>query len=196
MKSFLLSLTTSDIITLAGVAVSVVFGIVTAFIAIFTLKQNSKIIKEANRPYITIYGAYSHITKVNYYLIIKNFGNTGGIITDFSADIDLRILLGSHSQKALFDGIIGTYMAPGQSIKTYINIESVSKEHDCINFNIKYSSEDRKYSEDIPVSFEYTHSVASSRINSERIVDDKYHPLSHELSIIAKILQDIDESKL
>ena len=182
----------SDWINVALSILSFILAAISVILVVITVRQNHKIICESFRPYITVYGAYSHISKVDYYLVLKNFGNNAATITHFSADIDLIRLMKEPDSRRPFDGIVGTTLAPGQSIKTRIDIEHVPKECDHINFSIKYSAGKRKFDENIPFSLEYTHSALSMRTNAERKINGKPVPLSHELDIISKALQDID----
>ena len=83
-------LTISDIIEICGIAVSLITGIVAIIISVKTLKQNSKMIEESTRPYITIYFQTTTVRTPRAYFVIKNFGNTGATISSITCDYDLK----------------------------------------------------------------------------------------------------------
>ncbi len=56
MKTFFNSLNPSDIIQLFGIIASLITSIVAITISLVTLRQNSKMIEDASRPIISIYG--------------------------------------------------------------------------------------------------------------------------------------------
>lgn len=46
-------------------------------------------IENSTRPYIIIYGRVTKFESPNYYIVLKNFGQTGAIIEDFKCSVDL-----------------------------------------------------------------------------------------------------------
>ena len=65
-------MTTSDIIQLTLLIITTLGTISSIFIAIFTLRQNSKMIEETTRPNIIFYKDTLDINGPIEYLVIKN----------------------------------------------------------------------------------------------------------------------------
>lgn len=82
-------LSTSDIIQLIGIMASLLTSIIAIIISIVTVRQNSKILEEANRPVISIYGQSINPGAPMFYLVVKNFGNSSAYMTKFATDFDL-----------------------------------------------------------------------------------------------------------
>ena len=80
---------TSDIIQLIGILISLATSIAAIMISVKSLKQNSKMIEESTRPYISIYGASTYIGSSDYYIVLKNFGQSSATIHEFLYDFDL-----------------------------------------------------------------------------------------------------------
>ena len=135
-------MSTSDLIQLAIAFITGIAFIVSTYMSSKAIKQNSKIHLATNRPQIR--PSYEIIEEdfSNTHIVIKNYGNIGGKITEFKTAMakeftDLEIP---------FENIEGAYFAPGQSYRyTYRTKATDKKEFD---FNIKYISDDgRVFSE-------------------------------------------------
>ena len=130
-------LTISDIIEICGIAASLITGIVAIIISIKTLKQNSKMIEESTRPYITIYFQTTTVRTPRAYFVIKNFGNTGATISSITCDYDLK-KCSLDSRATLFTHISNTFLAPQQSIPCRVDIGNIVDENISLTFKIKY----------------------------------------------------------
>lgn len=118
-----MGLDVSDWITLVGILASTVVSIVSVVIAVLTLKQNSKMLQENTRPYITIYFTVAYVDSACGYFVIENFGQTGAQITQFIYDPVLK--KSRHKEikqlEEQFDHVEGMYLAPHQKqIFTYV----------------------------------------------------------------------------
>ena len=80
----------SDIINIILCILSFVLAAISVITVVITLKQNSKMIENSTRPYITIYGKKTECGILKYFLVIKNFGSSGAVITDFHSEIKLE----------------------------------------------------------------------------------------------------------
>lgn len=80
MKTFFNSLNPSDIIQLFGIIASLITSIVAITISLVTLRQNSKMIEDASRPIISIYGESINPGSPVFYIVIKK----------------LRLIIGLH----------------------------------------------------------------------------------------------------
>ena len=117
----------SDWIELFGIIISMAVGIVSIIISCNSLKQNSIMIEEATKPYITIYGKMVYLGVAKYVLIIKNFGASSGTITSFSCNQALQ-KTALFKYKNPFEHIVGTTLAPSQSVCCEFNLETIKNE--------------------------------------------------------------------
>ena len=100
-ENFVLQLSPSDLIQIAGIIVSLICSLIAIAISLKTLKQNSKMIENSTRPYIGIYIASTYIRDVSCYLVVKNFGQSAATIRSFTYDFDLAKLNRSPSSRQL-----------------------------------------------------------------------------------------------
>lgn len=176
----------SDWINVILCILSFILAVISVITVVITLKQNNKMIENSTRPYITIYGRVTNFQNPAYYIVLKNFGQTGAIIEDFKCNIDLLEFSYSKEHKP-FEHIKNTFIAPTQSIISNINpIELSRKGIDCIKFNIKYSSGTKKYEEEYIVNFLSDTDNVQSRASTE----------NKEMKIISYTLQDLVEKLL
>lgn len=160
--------------------VSALVGIISVCIAIYTLKQNSKMIEESTRPYVVIYLANANFQNSSLYLVVKNFGQTGATIKSFQSSLDLSTI--SHDGRPLFKGIENSFIAPKQSYKTAIDISKLPEDKE-VEFTISYSSKAKAYNERFKINLNSFHNILSSRASTEH----------KELKIISYTLQDLVE---
>lgn len=178
-------LSVSDIIEICGIAASLITGIVAIIISVKTLKQNSKIIEESTRPYITLYFQTTIVRTPKSYFVIKNFGKTGATISSITCDYDLKKCSVAPGA-TLFSHIENTFLAPHQSIPYSVDIRNIVDENISLTFNIKYFTMNKKYSEVVvmnPLAFD----------DSPRIRDAS---TGQELMAISHTLQGIEEKML
>lgn len=125
--------------------------VVPIVISMLTLHQNSKMIEESTRAYVTIYLASYIINQKNYVLIIKNFGKTGAVINSVICNKDLSEI--SYIQYAKpFSSMENMYIAPNQFFYCAVNCEKFTKINSA-DFTISYSTTTRTYTETISVNF-------------------------------------------
>lgn len=148
---------TSDVVQMIGIIASLATSVIAIGISVKSLKQNSRMIEDSTRPYISIYGTGVYIGSSNYYITIKNFGQSSATITSFTYDFDLSKCIDDRINdpqnispyKEPFENIENTTMAPNQSFHAIIDFNKTIKQTKVINFNIKYSSGTHEYEEDI-----------------------------------------------
>lgn len=176
----------SNLISLIGIIVSSIISVISIIIAILTLKQNSKMIEESTRPYISIYSETTYFESTDYYLIIKNFGSSGAKITKFSSEIDLLECSLDNSHRP-FENIENTFLAPNQSLKCNLDAYKMHKKKiGSLEFHIEYQSGRKKYSDDFSINLAVEYNLIKSRSSTE----------NHELKIISFTLQDLVEKLL
>ncbi len=152
---------------LVGIICSLFVGVVSLFIALKTLKQNSRMIEESTRPYVVIYSKTIYIQDTEFFIVIKNMGQSGAIIENVACDIKLADYIYLSSKNPL-DKVSNTFLAPNQSV--YFQLDSVKlgkcKEKQ-LNFEIEYRTDKRTYKEKCPVNFELSSSILHIRSNVE-----------------------------
>lgn len=136
----------SDVIQLIGVLASLIIGIASIFIAVFTLRQNAKMIKDSVRPYIVIYFDVVNYGSPHGVFILKNFGQTAAHITKFIYDDKLAEIEKESQYNMAFSHVEGIFFAPGQSVRLPLYEYSASGDY-AFNFEIEYKSSTDTYSE-------------------------------------------------
>ncbi|MDZ4991906.1 hypothetical protein [Clostridium perfringens] len=135
------NLQASDIIQLVTLLVTTITAITSIIISVKALKQTSKSIEDANRPYIVIYHDFIQVqSSRSNYLIIKNFGKSSAIIDSITySNTDF------YENKTLpFENLKKCSIAPGQ---TFITTIKLTKEHINFDVTIKYHTNSNKFTE-------------------------------------------------
>ncbi len=176
----------TDWINLSLSVLSFVLAAISVITVVITLRQNSKMIEASNRPYITVYGDETNFSSPQFYLIIKNYGNSGAIIQKLECDIDL----GKYSYNTgiiPFQNIIGTMLAPNQNFICNIDNLKLSDDNvEVINFDITYTANGKIYQEHYPVNYQ----ALKKNITTKLATKDK------ELKIISYALQEMVQKDL
>lgn len=176
----------SDWINAVLCVLSFILAAISVITVIITLKQNNKMIENSTRPYIVLYSNVTYFQDTKFYIILKNFGQSGAIIESFTCNIDLFKYYHSDEKKP-FEHINGTFIAPQQSFMVCVNpVKLYEDKVEKINFNISYSNELKKYNEEYEINFlAYTDSYLSRASTKDK-----------ELKIISYTLQDLVEKLL
>lgn len=182
---FLQSMTVSDMIEVISIIVSLIVSIVAIVISLKTLRQNSQMIEESSRPYIGIYGMSVHIQQSQYYIIIKNFGQSGALITSFRSSIDMQ-QISKNDGFIPFSHFEGASIMPGQSFRSAIDFDKVSSLGlSYIIFDVAYSCGKRTYSDSIQLK------VDANLGNLESHQTPKSTNLGKNVSVLSETLQDM-----
>jgi len=136
MFDFLSQFKIGDCIEISAIIVSLTLGIISIIISCKTLKQNSNMIEESTRPCIAVYGNKVYLGVAKYALIIKNFGASSGTITKFNCDTNLLKEYALFRNYNPFEHIVGTTLAPNQSIFCELNLKKL-KENKVISFEFE-----------------------------------------------------------
>lgn len=174
-----------DIQTISNITLSIlsfILAVISTVGIVFTLLQNYEMLESSTRPYIGIYASSAFIgDKPSYYLILKNFGNSPATITEFSADINLSKISQIPQKCIPFNGLIGSQIMPGQSLRTSINYQAALKECETIHFTIKYSGfKKKKYLENLSLKLTSNSGNLSEHATSS----------CGDLSVISDVLQE------
>ena len=121
-------------------------SIITVILALF---QNHKMLKEATRPYITIYIDSITICEQTSFFVLKNFGHSAATITHFEYDECLKnTRQDSKLLNEQFDCIKGITLAPGQSKLLQFKMSSLDSKD--LTFVIKYvNSQNKRFKEKV-----------------------------------------------
>lgn len=134
-------------------------------IAILTLKQNSKMIEDNTRPYIVIYKDTIDINSPTEYIVIENFGNSAGTITNLEYD---KELLKSLFNKTAIDLNLLSYLSnitlvPHQRYLFPIKSSDVKTKN--ILFKITYNSSINSYDDIFDINLSQDYSVTYKKQN-------------------------------
>jgi len=171
-----------------SVAIIALLGVLTSiWISIRTLRQNKKMIEEANRPYLIVYGTSLSVHTANYLIVLKNTGKSGATVTCFKSDIDLNDIWGFseyfNKGASPFDRVENAFIAPGQSFVMHVDYHRaciIGKTK--ITFDLDYQNEFKKYSNRFVVDL----LVQKHQISSKATVKTT----DQELDVIAQCLQE------
>lgn len=112
------------VISLVFSGVTVFTAICSVYIAIKTLKQNSKMIENSTRPYVVVYGRNIRLDEKTYfYLVVKNFGTSAAFIDSFHVSESLEY--GVNSDEDFIHRLNGAVIVPNQSHSCYLKNDSV-----------------------------------------------------------------------
>lgn len=190
--NFFAKLTISDWIETIGIFVSLITSITAIYISVKTLKQNSQMIEESTRPYITLSGKTTNFYSPRFYLVLKNYGNSGATITNFSCSHDLS-QFSLNKDHIPYLKICGTFIAPNQSFitnlsvdKLFINNDQLHTKNGILHFEIEYKSEHKTYKDEYDIVLEAYSDLVQSRSS----------PKNQEMKVISYTLQDLVEKNL
>lgn len=170
-----MNLNTSDFLQLFGIMASLLTSIIAILVSVQALRQNSKLIEESNRPYISIYGemlTFRHHRQ--FYIVVRNTGNSPAIITDLKYNFDFTDCYHvDDTDRNFLESIIDCPIGNGRSKICSLDYERITKP---ITFILKYKTYSGK-------SYEETYTVdlkagsgllIESADNKEAIKDISY----------------------
>lgn len=164
--------------------ISSLIALIAVVISIATLQQNRNMLEESTRPYIAVYVTETNFQNPTKYLVVKNFGQTGALITKFETNPDL-ILYSLSANLRPFGKIENSFLSPGQS--HVCNIDFAKARSNCnVSFEIMYETKYKKYADSITLNLV----AESDNLTSRASTEDK------ELEIISYTLQSLVERQL
>lgn len=173
-----------DIATIVNIVLCVLsfaLAAISVITVVITLRQNSKMIEESTRPYVSVY--FQPLFDINY-LILKNFGNSTAKITSFHTNVDFRTCIEDDAHLP-FTHICNTYLHPGERILSPIEeVYKLYEQYGSLIFDIAYESSGKSYSEHIEINMQSYADHASIRTTVKP---------ENAQKIIAESLQDITE---
>lgn len=179
-------MTVGDWINLSLSILSFVLAALSIIIVVISIRQNNKMIESQSRPYISVYGATTNYSEPEFFIVLKNFGASAGLIIGVDCDIDL-------SQFSIIDDNIpldhlnGHTLAPRQNIVCCISKKKLDEQKvEVINFHIKYSWGRKTYLEEFQINYLFLKRNVTVRFNTKE----------KELKTISYVLQDIGQKDL
>lgn len=163
---------------------SLAIVVISIWVAISTLKQNSKMIEDSTRPYIGLTGEHVNNSATEYKLVLKNYGSTEAFIREIEfVGVNLRGSLPVKTDREPFEHLVGSSVLPSQSFICILNGAIVDDLPHNIETRIKYDSSAGK-------TYESTFNVplgAYCDIPSGRVYDRKepYKTIAFTLQTIA-----------
>ncbi|MBD8925181.1 MAG: hypothetical protein EGR89_04110 [[Eubacterium] rectale] len=180
-----INFTISDVIQIIGILASLITSILAIVISVLTLKQNSKMIEESTRPYVAIYSKTTNFQSPQYYLVVKNFGQSGAIISSIKCTPDLTPF-SYRSDHIPFANFTNTYIAPGQSFTCNVKPQEFCSQDNCFLFKIEYSANGKQYFNEYAINPK----ADADLIHVRAATDGK------EIRTISYALQDLVEKQL
>ncbi len=133
-------------ITFFGIIVSIV-------IAVVTLKQNNKMIRESSRAHILFYIDY-HPQINRFFLVIKNFGNDVGklINIEITPKLDWSKCRFKQDLKPLTD-VTNVLLAPNQKINSWFDFDDYPDK--VFKVKLTYSTLNKTYTEEYQIDLSF-----------------------------------------
>lgn len=162
----------SDWINVILSILSFLLTVISIITVVITLRQNHKMIENATRPYLTVYGAVTNFQEPQYYLVLRNFGQSNALITEFTSSIDLSIC-SDCSGVIPFEHIVGFTLAPNQAIQVPIDYNALISISQGITITMQYTSGQKNSEISVinpPAHADYPISRASTSGNEMKII--------------------------
>lgn len=145
----------SDWINVALCILSFLLAVISVITVVITLRQNQRMIENATRPYVTLYGVFTAYDVSIFYLVLRNFGQSSATIKDISCNLDLSKLTFTDFFSTPFSKITGFRLAPGRSIRVPIQHIPLNNADLPLSFVIKYESDSRnEYEESVDIDIQ------------------------------------------
>lgn len=113
---------TKDKMQLITSIVTATTSIIAIIISIRSLKATKRSIESANRPNVVAYLTWDWLDiNLREYLVIKNFGKSGAIITNIIFSEPWK---NSQNQQPIFDHMDGYYIAPNQKFSSLAEVNT------------------------------------------------------------------------
>lgn len=172
-------------VNIALCILSFILAVISIIIVVLSLRQNSKMIESSTRPNISIYAGTTYFSSTTTYLIIKNFGSSTAIITDFNCDMDLSVCAYNENYVP-FKNIVNLTLCPQQSVQFPVRIPKLHELTEYITFNFSYKSSTKSYEEKVVLNLSAYCDRVHLRANTK----------GEEVKAISFTLQDIAEKML
>lgn len=155
---------------------SFVLAAISVVTVVITVRQNHKMIENATRPYICIYGESINSGSPQFYLVIKNFGSSPATITKFDYEPNLSECYGLNSDHRDFlQDLAKSTIAPGQSRICKLEYSKITEP---IKFSLEYISGKKKYSDQFVTDIKSGSAMLTGKIDTK---DKELRTISYTL---------------
>lgn len=147
------TISTSDWIQIIIAAITLFSVVSSIVIAVKTLRQNNKMIKDNSRAYIIFYIDY-HPQTGKYYLVIKNFGNSIGKLKfiKINPNLDWHKTTANLNINSLTNST-NVLLAPGQKISSWFDFDTYPDK--IFNVELAYETMEETYFENYQIDLSY-----------------------------------------
>lgn len=161
-----MKLSTSNIIQLIGIMVAMFTGITSIVISVFTLHQNSKIVKESNKAQIEIF-PYKIYGDIFPRIRIQNFGKTTGTIIDIKTIPEMLV-----EQMVInpFEFYKDLSLAPNQSFTTTFCKNNSNKAEvpiEVFDVEITYKTLNETVKSTFHINYKFLHGYTETKSSSK-----------------------------
>lgn len=167
---------------------SAITTVIIAFISYKNLKELKTTREEENRPYIVFFiDKLKHNAK-DYYLVIKNYGKTGGKVQNInmSPELDYSKTKESTLKIKPLTKVKNLYLAPNQSVISDFDFTSYPDK--VFNVTISYSDKKKTYKETSSIDLNYTDNVMWSSRTNTYDTDKELHAINENIQgLIGKL---------
>lgn len=157
---------------------SFVLSLISIVGVLISLSQNKKMLENATRPYVCVYGESVNSGSPLFFIVVKNFGSSAAVMTKFEMTPDLSdcYTLKNVPRNYLSD-LSCAVIAPGQSRICRLDY---SKVPDVVDFNIQYTSPGRKhlYKEHFSTNIKAGSAMITPKVATE---DEELRTISYTL---------------
>lgn len=155
---------------------SFILAAISVVTVVVTLRQNHKMIENATRPYLCIYGESINPGSPQFYLVVKNFGSSPATITKFEYKPDLSECYGlNNSHRDFLRDIACSTIAPGQSRICKLDYNKITEP---IHFSLEYISGKKKYAEQFVTDIKSGSSMLTGKVDTK---DKELRTISYTL---------------
>lgn len=134
-----------DIQTKVNIILSIlsfILCVISIVTVVITVRQNNKMIENATRPYVTVYGQSINTSSPVFYLVIRNFGSSPAIMKRFAICPDIRSFYRSNKGRDFLSDMSTGVLAPRQSRICAMDYQKLP---DILTFDIEYSFGNKTY---------------------------------------------------
>ena len=175
----------STIINIILCVLSFILAAVSVVTVVITLRQNSVMLENSSRPYVSVYGDTITCGSLCFYIIIKNFGQSSALITSLNCDVDLSRFSFVETRNP-FSHMENTVLAPNQSLKCALNHTVLFNAGiSSINFEVSYKNNSKEYHESYSINLDAFSNLCCVRSSNEgrelKTISDALHELNERL---------------
>ena len=175
----------STIVNIILCVLSFVLAAASVVTVVITLKQNSIMLENSSRAYVSVYGDVINCGSLYFYIIIKNFGHSSALITSLKCDVDLNKFSYAKNLHP-FSRIENATLVPNQSLKCVLDHTVLFNAGiSSINFEVSYKSNNKEYQESYCINLDTFADLSYTRYSTKgkelKAISDALHELNERL---------------